>query len=450
MASGALSLWLLTQILSKEAIGGYLAMFSITLLASLLATLGLDRALLLRIAPRPTRQGVLRGAGMWMRVTAVAILAGIVVAIGLNMLRLAFFPDSAVAQWMPVMSLAIPIAATSLLLRSWFEANHRAATAHAMPGIVDASRCLLFVLLLFAGLGANTVAWCVVAAVSIPIFVLGILSSRQTRLIAPKHLTAGDFGSGAQRVVERMAMIGLFQIDLIIMGLLLVGSAMTAEYGIAARLAAFVGMGTNALDAPFAARARRYIVANDIRGALHEFETARVSSLAVALTICSGVAVLGPFVLSLFGDYGGSFAPLLMISSSYIILAAFGAQASFLAMTGEVTYSMILRVVTIAVLTALLIYAIPRFGVFGAAASLLIAVTGMSIAGATLAARLTELRVIDVHILIIAGISVVILWATAFGHIGHLVCGAALACAAIWLIVSRWQVLVSLLRNVEV
>jgi O-antigen/teichoic acid export membrane protein len=81
VAAGFASLWLLSQILAKDMLGGYAFAFNVVLLASNLATLGLERSLLLRIAAEPGDGRTLGGGRLALEtlllVTAAAALVSL-------------------------------------------------------------------------------------------------------------------------------------------------------------------------------------------------------------------------------------------------------------------------------------------------------------------------------------------------------------------------------------
>lgn len=252
LVAGIASLWLLARILSKEMFGGYAFAVAVIALLSYVATLGLDRSLLLRIARHRISLGQLRGAGLAARATLIACAAGGVLALGLSLgaaplVRLGALPEA--GFWLPALALAIlPMAATTML-QAWFQANHRVPASAAAPGLADLLRSLLFAVVLASGLGAAGVAGAVTIAAAAPAAMLLGLAWGRARA-APRRFAKGDFVKGWQFLTLRLSTQGVRQVDLVMMGLLATGGA-TAEYAIAARIAILADYGRAALKPSF-------------------------------------------------------------------------------------------------------------------------------------------------------------------------------------------------------
>jgi O-antigen/teichoic acid export membrane protein len=400
--SGFLSLLLLTRILTKEMFGAYAFAMAVVALASFVATLGLDRALLLRVARRPARADRLQGSGIALRASLAAALAGAAVAAAIAWGGVTLAGEALPREagfWFPALALAVIPMSISMMLQAWFQANHRVAVSTSVPGLSDLVRCLLLALVFLLGLGAAGVAGAVLVAAAVPVLVLLALAwGRSVR--QPRLLVLADFGKGLQFLTLRLATQGMRQADLIMMGLLATAAG-TADYALAVRLAALADYGRQSLKPSFTPRARRWLATGDRLAALREYEQTRNASLAVALLAAAGFAALGPSLLGVFGNFESAYPPLLLLSASFIVNAGFGMHSSYLAMQGEVSWSAAIRMVALVALIVLHLVLIPRFGAMGAAAAALVVQIAVNIFGALLAYRLTGLVAVDRVLLLV-------------------------------------------------
>ena len=83
LLSGVVSLWLLAQILSTDALGHYVVTMSVVMLLGSLSSLGLERCMVLRIAEMRTEQGQLLGCGMMLKIAALVLIFSALLAGGI-------------------------------------------------------------------------------------------------------------------------------------------------------------------------------------------------------------------------------------------------------------------------------------------------------------------------------------------------------------------------------
>ncbi|KIT17554.1 lipopolysaccharide biosynthesis protein [Jannaschia aquimarina] len=428
--AGFASLLLLTQILSKEMFGGYAFAMAVVTLVSVLATLGLDRALMLRVAGIEPSSRWLRGGGLALRVTlictAVAGALGALMAVTAEpFVSMGLMPEA--RFWLPALALsAVPFTA-GMVLHSWYQANHRVAFAAAMPGIGDLSRCLFFAVVLLAGFGASGVAAAAVLGATVPVALL-IWQARGRTRRAPRRLNGGDFTKGIQFVTIRLAQESGRQVDLVMMGLLATGAA-TADYAIAARIAAIADQGRQSLKPTFMPRTRRWIAAGDTAAALREFARTRDAGFAAALAAATLFTLSGMPILSLFGAFEQAYSVLLLVTLGFVLNTGLGLHAAYLAMHGEVGWSALLRVGGLVLLVALNFLLIPRFGAVGAATAAALTQGVINVASATLAWRLTGLIPVDRMQVVLIVAAVIALTAGATAALSPVAAGGLLGAA---------------------
>lgn len=450
-AAGFLSFWLLARILTKEMFGGYVFATAVVALLGFIATLGLDRSLLLRIAGLRERAAYLHGGGIAWRTSLIAVLVGGVFGVALTLGAPAFVRMGAIPEaafWLPALSIAIPPIAATLTLQAWYKANHRVPVAVVIPGLTDLLRALFFTVVFVAGLGAWGVAASVSLSAAIPAALLVLLAWGKTRS-APRRLTGGDLTKGFQFLTMRISTEGMRKLDLVMMGLLSTGAA-TAEYAVAARLAVLADYARNALKSSYTPRARRWLIIGEVAAAWREYEHTRCACLAGALAAAAALVVLGLPVLRFFGPFEAAYAPLLILTASYVVTAGFGMHATYLAMAGEVGWSAIVRIAALTLFIALNLVLIPRLGAVGAAITGLTIQVFLNVAGAALAYRLTGLKPVDPPILLVLALANATLVLVAFGEVSP-VAGAAVLMLATIVPLARSRTLIlniaSLLMN---
>jgi O-antigen/teichoic acid export membrane protein len=372
--AGFVSLWLLSRILSKPDFGAYAVAMNVVLLLAIVATLGLDRVLLVRIAALAPRRGVLKGGGLALRVGGVCAVAGLAVAAALWALagRAAAWGAAPEAGfWLAALAPAVVPLALTTVLQAWFMANHRVPEAVVMPSITDIGRAALLACVLAAGAGPAAVAAAAVVAACLPAAM--VLAGRATpRRRAPRRLRWADLRAGALYMVQTLANTGTRYVDLLVLGFA-AAATVAADYAVAARLAALCEMGRLSLKPTFTPRVRRQLHVEDHATLGREFHALRLGGFVFAAVAAGGFAALGRPILALFGAYGSAYEPLLVLTAAHVLTAGAGMHASYLAMSGELRWSAAIRVAALAVLVAGIAAAAPRLGALGAALAFLAA-----------------------------------------------------------------------------
>lgn len=427
IAAGIVSLWLLTRILPKEMFGAYAFAMSLVTTCSIIGLLGLDRALVLRVAAASPRPGVLKGTGLVLKASAIALGASLLMAAALWLGADALVTAGAAPEaafWLPALALAVVPLTLSGMMQAWFQSNHRVAEAVALPGVVDVSRAALLGLVLLAGAGARGVAVAVVVAAWVPVVVLGLRAIGERRR-APRHLRGSDVSRGLLFLTQTLSNQGLRQFDLVLVGLLASGLT-TADYALAARIARLCDTGRLALKPTFMPRARRHLQRGAADQAATEFHHARIASFATATLAAAAFAAAGGPLLALFGSYQSAYGPLLLLTAGYLINAGTGMHATYLAITGEVLVSALMRIVALTafVFSAWLI--IPPYGAIGGAAALLVVLSVLNGASLGYLRWRKGFMAAPVAALIAVGFMTLILAACAFGALPPLVTAAAL------------------------
>ena len=378
---GFISLYLLAQVLTKDELGGYAFAFNVLSLLAFVAAWGVERTIMLRVARLPPAPHDLRGRGLALRATALSGLFASLL-IGLLLLATPRLVDwgalPAAGFWLPALALALIPMAISAILQAWFRANSRIAVSSLTHGAVNAARAVLLAAVLALGGGPVAVAVAVILSTGVPVFILGWLA-RDARTRPPAFIRFSDLRSGALVVVQKVSNYGLRILDVILVGVLASGVE-TAEYAVAARLAAFCGMGAEALQPTFAPRARRHFTTGDAPSAGHEYQLARAASFLLSLLIAIALVLFGSRVLNIFGDFSGAYPTMLILLASYMVASGAGMHFLYLHMQGELIGTAILRLASLGLLVAGAVLLVPVLGALGGAMALCGAVLALNAA----------------------------------------------------------------------
>lgn len=425
--AGFVSLYFLVQILSKDDFGAYSFAANVMMLASLLATVGLDRALLLRLAPLSTAKGMLAGRSLFLRTCLIATCVVALLATSIWFASWRFRSSDLAAWWIQALVPGLLPITLLALSRAWFQANHRVGEAAVMPGVADVARAGMIALAFVFALGKGGVAAAFCLSAVLPLVILG-LRARGRSAAAPADLPGSELRRGLVFSSQRIVDVGLYLIDIIVIGLVAT-DAVTAEYAIAARLAAMTDLGRLALIATFTPRVRMHFHAGNTASLAREYYRARLASFGIACMVAIGMVLFGRQLLAVFGDFSTSYGPMMILVSGYIFTAAGGLHASYLTMTGEVRLSALIRTIGLVVAVVGLGILTPRFGALGAAAAITTAMSGINGASMLLLWRRTGFRAFGLVPMAVGLCGMVLLWLAAAGLLSSIAASVGLAAA---------------------
>jgi O-antigen/teichoic acid export membrane protein len=400
--AGAVSLFFLSALLSKEQLGSYAFVMAAFVTAVPVATLGLERTLLLRIAPMRRRPDRLKGGGLARRAMLTAAAGGAVIALALTAAaETARAGTMALAAiWLPLIALVVPLDAISAVQRAWLEANHRPALANLSRGLPDVARCLLLGAASLAGLGLAGVGLAAVLAAAVPVVFIACVAWGRT-LGQPSRLRPAAFSEGAIYAAGRLLFVLYRQLDLLLVGILLPADR-AAEYAVASRLALLAELVHQAVLPAFVPRARGHLASRNTGEALSEYGSLRFLSLAAAILVALALLILGQPLLALLGPYGPAHAPMLVLAAAHIHRIAYGPMIGLMTACGDTRRPLLVTLGTIAALAAALPPLVGRADALGAAFAVLVAsATIVALGAAALRAGL-GLRAADAPVALVA------------------------------------------------
>ena len=367
--AGVLSLWFLTRVLGTDQFAGYSVAFSALILVGYSVGLGIERSMLLRIGELAPDASALKG-GRMMR--AILLVAGVLASIAALVMALLYGAgDTPRHAFLRMMAPLVPATALTLVMVTWFQANHRVGVAQVMTGLNDGVRSAAFGVCFLLGLGAGGIAAGAVVGALAPLFFLTFRAAGQTQP-EPSGLGVADFTAGLQFLALRLSRMGLHHLDIIALGALGTTTG-TAQYAVAARFAILVESGQSMFAPTFMPRARRHLSTGRMDLAEREYHVSRVIGFAGALSLSIGFALFGEPVLQLFGSFGVGFDAFMVLVAGNLLTVGFGMHSVFLSMTDHLGRSTANRVACVAIFAVLLWFLVPRFDAVGAALAFLIA-----------------------------------------------------------------------------
>ncbi|MEM8630059.1 MAG: hypothetical protein AAGF74_02365 [Pseudomonadota bacterium] len=378
--SGVLSLWLLARILTTEDFAGYAVALSVVVMTGYICGLGIERAMILRLAALPPKKNLFVGRRMMQRVLGIAAVLSCVGLVAVVLITSRTGDDQAAnAKWIFWLTPVVPATAVSLVLITWHQANHKVGASQMMQGLNDGTRCLLFGLIFLAGFGAWSVATAAIIAAFLPFLVLSLLSRGRSEG-PPDEFAAGDLLAGLQFLVLRVSQMGLNQFDIIAMGFLST-SLETAQYAVASRVAAISNVGQLSFMHTYAPRVRRHLASGDDEAIAREYHVTRVLSFSMTLGLALAFYLFGRFALGLFGDFTGGYGPLLILIAGHLITASLGVQFMHMSMTDNLRISVVLRGLGLAIFIVALVLLVPGYGGIGAGLAYVSASVFMGLTG---------------------------------------------------------------------
>lgn len=263
----------------------------------------------------------------------------------LLLVALAAAPLSAVMNkaglelWLILLAIGIPFDTARITLAHWHRARGDIKTLtfyqETFPNILRLLLLFTAYILLQTGFNAPYITLCGawLAGSIIPLIALFIRRPFPFRL-ASKLLTKKDIAQGLHGISAWLATEPSRSLDVILVGALASASA-TADYATASRIARLLTLPKLMISQLALPRLGRLAAKEGSASAAAEY--ALVQYIPFVLTL-GGIAVLmliGPFILSLFGEYQNAFPIMILLGYAGLVAAAFGTGSGLLGIVGE-------------------------------------------------------------------------------------------------------------------
>jgi O-antigen/teichoic acid export membrane protein len=343
VGSAFVNLWLLNRILSKDQFGSYAFSMTVVAIASLLFTLGQDRAIFYRLSGDKTDDEKIAGSALVYTTIRRILLAN---AVMLLMLLSIFSLDIGGLRnhsyWLMGLSAIIPVSVVNQILISWYQSQHRFVECVLVPRVEDISRSVLLTLVLLFWPGRTGTVWAIIVAGLLTLFVWYLLIP-PVNFKSKSALSSDDFFYGLKLMLTKVAHVGLEKVDILLLGFM-TSKLIIAEYSVGSKIALFAFIGNELLGPIFTPRMRKYIVTQESSSLVREYKQTRLFSLIFTLAVSVFILFSGPTILNFFGDYQGSQSILLILISGGIINMGYGPSGRYLNMAGHVSISLVLTI----------------------------------------------------------------------------------------------------------
>ncbi len=374
---GALGvIWLTNHILDKHDFGLFMLAFTVTGMLSMVLASPFFALVLYKVSPLaedgktdPIARNI---------VGKSLILSMLVGIIGAALLLLTAFElgdlmdKPGIVFWFEGLALILPLDIGRLVLSFWYRARQDIALSvfyqETLPNIL---RCTFLVLAWLFDAHAPGVIAAMLMAQIIPLVLLYVRDPVWPKW-RDKAFAKGDVSYGLQNMLTQVVNEPTRSLDLIFLGLI-VSASRAADYALAARLSRLLLVPRQALSQLIVPRFGPLLKANDIAHLKLEYDAIRMLSLLTGLGGCAFVLLLGPFILSLFGDYHSALPLLILLCYAQIVVCGYGNNSGLLGIAGLASWVLMTGIVsTLIVLVGGLLMA-SLYGAIGMALAVVMA-----------------------------------------------------------------------------
>lgn len=439
-------LWLLNVVLGKEGFGNIiLALVVLDTITSVVSS-GFVSVVLYRVS----RLGGLAdgqtylGRSMLGTVLVYGSLLSSLVALAVALLSTSLatlFGKHELQIWLYSMAIIIPLDCARRMLIEGCRAQQRIQLAVFYTDILPG-------LLKLAGVGvvyivaARTEALAYAYIFAQAIAVLGLLwVLRPIPSLRNSAFSRSDFYYGLKLTFNRLANEPSRTIDVMIIGAL-TSAGVTAEYALGSRLAKLLVVLKTAFARLLIPRLGLGIEKKDRALVNREYYFSRLFSLIATLIGITGIAAIGPYALSLFGEYAQAFPILMILSAAMVVRVGVGSSGGYLNMAGYAGFTLISTVMGMIVNIILAVLLVPTLSGTGGALSVLLATIVVQVAIGVFLFVHEGFAVIDRASALAVALSLACALLAAFGVLSHWVVaplfalvtvGYVLANRAFWL-----------------
>lgn len=372
LASQLVVLLILSRVLPKSDFGDAMMVFAIYRIWSAGFGTGIGSLLLYHCSRRPD------DLYLSTRLHRSAALVGFVLAALLTISCAAsaaplaqFIGKPGLESWLLHMA-PLGVGATLMgVLTSALESKSRITQAIVYGEVVpNALRLVLLPLVPLFGLPQLTVAYILSASVLLP-WIWGARDLFTARDRGLERWTRWDIGYVARFVFYSLASNQLMGVDMVVVGVFFTSEA-AADYAIAARIATLYPFFQVIIARQFTPRAGLLIAQRDLAALQRETDVCRrFSVMAVGMTIAAVLAA-GPFLLPLFGDYGGALPLLLILGTASFTRAFFAGGPPILQIGGASNWSLAIMLASFLIVVAAPYILAPLFGIAALPLSMLL------------------------------------------------------------------------------
>ena len=364
------SLWFLSHILPKDGFGLFMLAYTMVMLVGGVVASGFHGVILYHIS-RATEKAKHVAGTVFVSGAIVGGLGGLCLYEGAALVAQGIFNKPDLAHWFQALSILIPLEVVKMMLLWYHRAEKRIALSvlggESLPALL---RIIALCLIYLIWNNPSLIVPGFIAAHVVTIIVL--MPWRRFVDLRPsaRAITKWDIGYGGKISLNALVNQPSRAFDMILAGVLVTAEAM-ADYALASRLAMFLLMGKQIFLPLLTPRIGHHLSTGNVAALKDEYNASRYIGFSLCLLGVLGFMIVGPFVLSLFGDgYGGAYNVFLALALSMMIRVAAGADGEVLNLSGHAGWTLASTLLSLGVFIALGLSFVDSMGMVGIAYAL--------------------------------------------------------------------------------
>ncbi|MFB6271735.1 MAG: lipopolysaccharide biosynthesis protein [Salinibacter sp.] len=422
------AVWLLNRILMKGAYGDYEFALALVSMLLILGSGGLQYVAMYRLSRLDADPETLAGQKLAGALLGWSLLLSAAVALavgGLAPLVASASGKPELAFWVGALAFLIPIRVALGLYRNWYRARQLVAESLVLGQM--GPKAAQVVLLDGAWMVWPTpegVVTAVLLGEALPLLIW-IARAPLTPIPRIDLLSGWDVQYAAKLMLTRGLSKSVKRTDVLMMGALATSGA-TAGYVVASKVAMLLLAGHQLMNLILTPRVGRFLDQEKKEAVQQEYHQSRVVGLSFAMGGTCVLAIGGPWILSLFGEYAEALPVILILAATYVIQVSFGMCGGYLNIAGYANWTLATTGMVLLLNVVLNAALIPVLGAAGAALAMLASITATNAFTAYLVLRLDGVQTYSRWIAGVVTATTGLLILAAFGPLSHIQAGGAL------------------------
>lgn len=352
LASQFIVLIIMGRMLAKSEFGDLMAAFGFYRLVAIAIGTGASLVVLYHVSRRPRDKSLEVRLHRFSALLAsiVSAVIAFVAALGAHTIAKALGKPGLEVWFQQLAPFAV---FNSLLIISTGALEGRSRITHSIIlGEVapNAVRIVLLPLVALAGLPDIYIAHVLTLSVLLP-WLFSALRLSDRSIGGLRAWERWDYSYSGKFTLATLFANQLGAVDILVVSVLF-SSETVGDYAIAARIAALFSFFQIAMLKRFAPRAGELIQGGDMTALRAEVEACRRITIGCGALTISGIIILAPFVLPLFGNYAGALGFLIWLAIPTFVQSFYATSDRLLIIAGQANVALILTASSFGVLTA--------------------------------------------------------------------------------------------------
>lgn len=357
-ASAIFVLYALNRILEKPEFGLFMLALSACLLIAICISGGF-RSLIMYYVSREHDKPVTGISLLWGGSIAVLVMFLLVL---LAKPAAQFMEKPGLEIWLANLAPLIPAYVLNVILTSHYRADKEVVTMLVFQEILPAAlKMILLATLWIIKPSPFWIADCFILSFLIPFILLYIWKPVKLRL---KGLSWWDVRYGLNISINQMMSKSTSNMMMVLIGYFADAHAV-ADFAMALRVSQILLIPKMIFAQLHVPRIGSRLAKDDKDEMMQEYDVVRQAGLLMTILGCLGIMIIGPFILSFFGDYAEAFPLLLLLSAASLVRAGFGDAGDFLALTGRSAPILLANIISLGSILISFAVFVPLFGNYG-------------------------------------------------------------------------------------